>query len=151
MNAALRRGSHRQAERGQMRKKLNSNKTTRSTPRSLIEHVEETVRSTLGVTSTRHRSAMRDLRLTIDQDLVGLIFRTVADNHKRGDAAARRDRSQENWRWQRLQPQIAPHNKSPEIMLERAIAAACGRTGRTDWANQVPVASGLIADAADGR
>ena len=35
--------------------------------------------------------------------------------------------------------------------MERAIATACRRTGRNDWANQVPVASGLIAGAADGR
>jgi hypothetical protein len=117
----------------------------------LIEHVEETVCSALTIASTRHRSAMRDLRLAADRDLVGLIFRTVAGNYVRGDAAANRDRSRENWRWQRLQPQIAAHNKSPEVVLERAIAGACGRAGRTDWANQVPVASGLIAGAADGR
>ncbi|SEP49342.1 hypothetical protein SAMN02990966_07294 [Rhodospirillales bacterium URHD0017] len=94
---------------------------------------------------------MRDLQLTTDQDLVDLVFRTVVDNYKRGDAATNRDRSQENWRWPRPQLQIAAHNTSPEVVLERAIAAACGRTGRTDWANQVPVASGLIAGAADGR
>jgi hypothetical protein len=117
----------------------------------LIEHVEETVCSALGIVSTRHRSAIRDLRLTAGQDLVDLIFRTVAENYERGNAATNRDRSQENWRWQRLQPQIAAHNTSPEVVLERAIAAACGRTGRTDWANQVPVASGLIAGAADRR
>ena len=75
----------------------------------------------------------------------------MADNYERGDAANNRHQSQENWRWQRLQLQIAPHNKSSEVILERAIAAACERTGRTDWANQVPVASGLIAGAADGR
>ena len=94
---------------------------------------------------------MRDLRLTAEQDLVGLIFRMVADNYERGGAAANRNRSKENWRWQRLQPQIAEHNTSPEVVLERRIAAACVRTGRTDWANQIPVASGLIAGAADGR
>lgn len=126
------------------------NRTASSAPRSLIEHVEETVRSALGIASTRHRSAMRNLRLTADQDIVNLIFRTVAENYKWGDFATNRDRSQENWRW-RLQPQIAAHNTSPEVVLERAIAAACGRTGRTDWANQVPVASGLIAGAANGR
>lgn len=104
----------------------------------------------MGIASTRHRSALRHLRLTADQDLVDLIFRTVADNYERGNAATNRDRSQENWRW-RLQLQIAARNTSLEVGLERAIAAACGRTGRTDWANQVPVASGLIAGAADGR
>jgi hypothetical protein len=134
-----------------MQKELEINQTASSAPRSLIERVEETVCSALGIASTRHRSATRDLRPTADQDLVDLIFRTVVENYERGDAATNRDRSQENWRWQRLQPRIAAHNKSPEVVLERAIAAACGRTGRPDWANQVPVASGLIAGAADGR
>jgi hypothetical protein len=119
--------------------------------KSLIDGVEEALCSELGITSTRRRSSMRHLRLTADQDLVRLIFGIVAGNYERGGAAANRDRSKENWRWLRLQPQIAAHNKSPEVMLERAIAVACARTGRTDWANQIPVASGLIAGAADGR
>jgi hypothetical protein len=134
-----------------VRKKLEINRTASGAPRSLIEHVEETVRNALGIANTRHRSAMRDLRLATDQDIVELIFRTVAENYERGNCATNRDRSQENWRWQRLQPQIAAHNTSPEVVLERAIAAACKRTGRTDWGNQVPVASGLIVGAADGR
>ena len=122
-----------------------------SDPTSLIERVEETVRSALGITSTRHRSALRNLRLTKDQNLVDLIFRTVADNYKRGNAASNRNRSQEKWRCQYLQWQIAAQNKSPEILLERAIAAACKRTRNKYWANQVPVASGLIPGASDGR
>lgn len=126
-------------------------RTASGAPRSLIEHVEETVRSALGIASTQHRSATRDLRPPPDRDLVDMIFRTVADNHERGGAAANRDRSRENWRWPRPQSRIAAHNPSREVVLERAIAAACERTGRTDWANQVPVASGLIAGAADGR
>jgi hypothetical protein len=134
-----------------VQKKIESNRTASGTPRSLIEHVEETVCGVLGIASTRHRSAMRNLRLTADQDIVDLIFRTVDENYKRGNSASNRKRSQENWRWQRLQPQIAAGNRSPEVVLERAVAAACERTGRTDWANQVPVASGLIAGATDGR
>jgi len=93
---------------------------------------------------------MRDLRLPPNLDLVDLIYRTVACNYKRGDAAANRDRSKKNWRWQ-LQTRIRTDNPSREVVLERAIAAACCRTGREDWANQVPVASGLIAGPAGGR
>jgi hypothetical protein len=37
------------------------------------------------------------------------------------------------------------------VVLERAIASACVAAGRVDWANQIPVASGLIPGAADGR
>lgn len=134
-----------------MRTNPEINPTVASAPRSLIEHVEETVCSVLGIASTRHRSAMRDLKLTSDRDLVGQIFRKVAGNFERGNAATNRERSLENWRWHRPQVRIASHNSSPEVVLERAIVAACGRTGRTDWANQVPVASGLIDGAADGR
>lgn len=45
---------------------------------------------------------------------------------------------------------IAAHNTGPEVALERAIVGAA-RKGCTDWGNQIPVASGLIAGAADGR
>ena len=37
------------------------------------------------------------------------------------------------------------------MVLERAIALACEGAGATNWANQVPVASGLIKGTADGR
>jgi hypothetical protein len=35
--------------------------------------------------------------------------------------------------------------------VERAIAAACAQLGRTDWANQIPVASGLIGSTSERR
>jgi hypothetical protein len=57
---------------------------------SLIEDVEERVCNALRICSTRHISAMRDLRLPPDQDLVDLIFRTVACYYERGDATANR-------------------------------------------------------------
>ena len=82
--------------------------------------------------------------------LVDAIHRTMEANYARGGASANKGRSRENWRWQALQPQISERNRSPEVVLERAVAAACDRLGRTDWANQVPVASGLIASARDG-
>jgi len=105
----------------------------------------------LGIASARHRSVMRNLQLSADQDLVDLIFRTVADNYTRGNADTNRNRSSENWRWPSLQSQIAPQNASAEVVLERAVARACERTARTDWGNQVPVASGLINGAGDRR
>jgi hypothetical protein len=46
--------------------------------------------------------------------------------------------SRQNWRFERRLA-IAEANDSPEVQLERAIAAALG----DDWANQVPTASGL--------
>jgi hypothetical protein len=120
-------------------------------PKSLIDGVERNVCDALGIVSTRHVSTALHLKVDVGLDLAEVIFRTVDDNYKRGGAADNRNRSRENWRWHRPQPQIAPQNTSAEVVLERAIAVACASSGRADWANQVPVASGLIPGAADGR
>jgi len=120
-------------------------------PRSLIDGVERNVCDALGIASTRHVSTALHLEVDVDLDLADVIFRTVDDNYKRGGAADNRNRSRENWRWHRPQPQSAAHNTSAEVVLERAIALTSKNSGRADWANQVPVASGLILGAADGR
>jgi hypothetical protein len=83
--------------------------------------------------------------------LVDAIYRTILGNYARGGASANKDRSRENWRWPALQSRISKDNRSPEVIVERAIAAACERLGRCGWGNQVPVASGLIANAGGGR
>lgn len=98
----------------------------------------------------RHKSALRDLVIREDLDLASAVFSAVAANWEWGMASANCDRSRQNWRWS-LQPQIGKANRSPEVVLERAVAAACAQAGRNDWANQIPVASGLIAGASDGR
>lgn len=46
---------------------------------------------------------------------------------------------------------ISAHNTSPEVRLERALIVACERLGRSDWSNQVPVASGLAGTNAERR
>jgi hypothetical protein len=120
-------------------------------PKSLIEGVEQAVIETLGITGLRHRSALRRLSSFNGVMLVEEIHRIIEDNYARSGASANKDRSRENWRWHSLQPQISPKNRSPEVIFERAIAAACDRLGRVDWANQVPVASGMVASARDGR
>ncbi len=53
--------------------------------------------------------------------------------------------SPENWRFKPV-PEISIQNKSLEKCLEKAIAQlACDkRPGWVDWANQVPVASGIV-------
>jgi hypothetical protein len=58
--------------------------------------------------------------------------------------------SQENWRVER-QTTLAPHNKSPEVVLERAIAILGARGTLGNWYNQIPVASGMIDEKADKR
>ncbi|WP_156681099.1 hypothetical protein [Sphingomonas profundi] len=120
-------------------------------PASLLEGVDAAVCNALGISNLRHRSALHSLSLPEEIDLARLVYEAVAANWSTGRAADNRDRSAQNWRWCVPQPQIGAANKSPEVVLERAIAAACVALGRDDWANQVPVASGLIRGAADGR
>ena len=120
-------------------------------PISLVDGVENVAVEILGITKLRHRSALTHLSDFDGPMLVETIHRTIENNYARGCASANKDRSRENWRWPVLQPQISEHNRSPEVVVERAIAAACKRLDRTDWANQVPVASGLIASGSERR
>ncbi|MCL6740734.1 hypothetical protein LZ518_06255 [Sphingomonas sp. RB56-2] len=99
----------------------------------------------------RHRSALVGLASIDGQSLVREIFDLISRNYDVAGATGNKDRSKQNWRWHSLQPQISSHNRSPEVVVERAIAAACLELGRSDWANQIPVASGLIPGAGDGR
>lgn len=119
-------------------------------PSSLLHGVEADVSDALGIANVRHKSALHSLNFPDDVDLAATVYETIAANWLAGDADANKDRSRQNWRWT-LQPQIGAENRSPEVVLERAIASACAAAGRTDWANQIPVASGLIRGASDGR
>jgi hypothetical protein len=119
-------------------------------PLSLLHGVEAAISDALGIANVRHRSALHSLNIPDDVDLAATIYATIAANWQAGDADANKDRSRQNWRWT-LQPQIGAENRSPEVVLERAIASACAAAGRTDWANQIPVASGLVLGASDGR
>lgn len=118
---------------------------------SLFEGVRLSVETFLGICSQRHRSALQQLAQVDGPALVDLIHRTISENYALCGSSTRKNRSRQNWRWQSLQPQISAHNRSPEVGLERAIAQACAELGRTDWANQIPVASGLVEGSADGR
>lgn len=120
-------------------------------PKSLLHGVEAWVAKTLNIASLRHRSAVLDLHPFDGPLLVEGIYSKIRQNYVASNATANKDRSKQNWRWPSLQPQIAPHNRSPEVVIERAIAAASVALGRTAWSNQIPVASGLVDGAGDGR
>ncbi len=125
--------------------------STTNLPKSLVEDVERKVIELLDVTATRHRSALLKLKTLNGEQLVKIIHETIAENYRRSGASVNKDRSKENWRWPSLQLHCSPNNTSPEVKVERAIANACDRLKCDDWANQVPVASGLIPAAGDGR
>jgi len=55
-----------------------------------------------------------------------------------------------NWRL-RKQGDISPHNKNPEILLERAIVILADMGILQGWFNQIPVASGLLDEYSNKR
>jgi hypothetical protein len=122
-----------------------------ASPKSLFDGVEQAAAEVLGITSLKHRSALHGMSSFDGKAAVDAIYRAIESNYARSGATANKNKSRENWRWQSLQPQISKHNRSPEVVIERAIAAACLRLKRKDWANQVPVASGLIGSRRDRR
>lgn len=73
-------------------------------------------------------------------DLIRNICAKIKSNWHKG-----KSRSTENWRWTQ-NADIDSKNTSQEVVLERWIARTAGK----EWANQVPVASGLT-DTAGGR
>lgn len=81
----------------------------------------------------------------------GAIEALVANLYDRIEANwSGRTPSQQNWRLRR-QADIAARNKSPEVVLERALAVLGAKGVLDDWYNQIPVASGLIDHRADKR
>lgn len=118
-------------------------------PRSLLDGVAADVASLLGIKSIRHR--VRAFQPVDGATLVRTVYARVQQNYERGGATLNKDRSDQNWRWPGLQTEIAGHNPSPEVILERAIAKAADEFAPKVWGNQIPVASGLIAGAGDRR
>jgi hypothetical protein len=128
-------------------------KMAKARPQTLFAGMEAAAGEVLAIPSIRHRSALYELggRAKISPGVVRAIHEQIARNLRLAGQRGIVSSSRENWRWCRPQPHIAEHNTSAEVNLERAIAAACLRAGRQDWANQVPVASGIVGPAADRR
>ena len=97
----------------------------------------------------QHRSAAlllsgRPHMATHPLTLITEVLRRIERNWTASRSTYGKPASKQNWRFeQRLE--IAEANDSPEVQLERALAAALG----DDWANQVPTASGLTGPHSD--
>ena len=76
---------------------------------------------------------------TLVQDL----FEVIERNWTLAVRSNRRSLSNENFRWHCPQTALAPHNKSSEVTLERALICALLRAKQDDWSNQVPLISGI--------
>lgn len=77
-------------------------------------------------------------------DLVRRLHRSM------GAKLRKRKPSAENWRWE-TQTHILDRNKSPEVLIERAVALLAKRGCLSEWCNQIPVASGLVDHKSDKR
>lgn len=117
---------------------------------SLFGGVASLASDRLGVASCRHWSALLQLHRSCPSGfdgtaLVAALFEQISINWRSCLAARSRQPSTENWRWHRPKLDISPTNNSPEVAFERAAVKAAVANGRTDWANQVPIASGIVA------
>lgn len=104
---------------------------------------------TLGIANVRHRSSWNTVSRTppaantLASTVEGL-FVQVSNNWAMYRAATDRLASSQNWRWGQPVTSIADRNRSPEVVLERAIVRTCVAAGRRDWSNQIPIASGVV-------
>ena len=99
----------------------------------------------------RHRAAAnalthRDSPITGTRDFLEASYAQIHDNWQAAVDEGYTNPSKENWRWKR-HLDLGSENKSPELLLERAIVDACG----DNWSNQMPTTSGLVGPATDKR
>jgi hypothetical protein len=126
-----------------------------SSSRSITEGTERLIDPWLKVTSRgkppryRHKSAA--LQLSNRKDIPSArgflteAYSLIDDNWHRALAEDRYSQSKENWRFMQRK-EMAPHNSSDEVGLERRITKAADDQ---HWANQVPTSSGLVGHASD--
>jgi hypothetical protein len=121
-------------------------------PKNVLEGHDEAVCKALQVKKLRYPSAALELcgRAQVPRGFVQAGYEVVADNWRRCRALGVSSKSAQNWRWRFPQTRIGAQNTSAELMLERAISEACERVG-SDWANQVPIASGVAGPYGERR
>jgi hypothetical protein len=71
-------------------------------------------------------------------DCIEAVYKQIAGNYKKDTDSY----SSQNWRFT-LETGISDKNASAEKVLEKSIAKTMSNLDKSDWANQVPVASGL--------
>ncbi len=122
-------------------------------PASLLEGVNSAICQHLGIRHLGHKSALLEIsqREAFPAGTVDATYSRIARNWQLCREAGIGSPSAANWRWRAPQMAISAHNTSPEVRLERALIVACERLGRSDWSNQVPVASGVAGAKAERR
>lgn len=94
--------------------------------------------------STCHRLCSSPLPDSFSPQIVPLLYEQIEKNLRS------RKPSDLNWKLRR-KTEIADQNKSPEVVLERAIVTLAELGDLPGWYNQIPVASGLVDGRSDKR
>jgi hypothetical protein len=101
----------------------------------------------IGATDLKHKSASNAFFLDVPgpdviERVVVTLFQAIERNWN--DLVRQGvSRSQHNWRWHEPQLTLADGNSSPEVIFQRLLVRGASTAGRTDWANHVPIASGI--------
>lgn len=122
----------------------------------IFEGTDEIVSSFLGLTggeklnqkSTCQRLASAPNGPLDFEALISDLYARIEHNWSHRDRQS--PPSLQNWRSE-PQTTLDKDNRSPEVLLERAVAILGSRDILPGWFNQVPVASGLVDSHADGR
>lgn len=123
---------------------------------SLFEGVDSLAADFLGIANIRHWSSVLKLSRSPPAcfdgpALVSDLFSQVSANWNKCLAALESQPSRQNWRWLDPKCDFSAKNFSAETTLERAVVSAAKAQNRTDWSNQIPIASGIIAGGGDRR
>ena len=126
--------------------------TGRDSSKSIFDGTDDIISSALNLrpgATLKQKSTCRELISGYLEEsdfeaLISDLYNQIESNR------TERKPSRENWRLER-QTTISHANRSPEVLLERAIAVLGGRGILDEWYNQIPVASGLIDGHADKR
>jgi hypothetical protein len=115
--------------------------------------VQEAICAVLKIPDLRHTSALMDLgrRGPIPAGSVVAAYTIVQENWRRSLTTGQGSRSRQNWRSVQPALSIAAHNRSPEVVLERSIAAAVAELRPGKWWVQMPMVSGMAGPNADRR
>jgi hypothetical protein len=126
--------------------------------KSILKDVNALIDSALGLNGIgraphhKHETSCRQLtkRPIAGFDAAALIAEIYEKVGENWDHSTYHKKSKENWRFE-SQTLISKNNRSPEVILERAIVNIhCGIwSDAACWVNQVPVASGLVGPDAD--
>lgn len=120
--------------------------------KSIFKNTDETIANALALEanqSLKQKSTCLSLKSSPEilyqiENLVFELFSRIEENWMG------RVPSPMNWKLRR-KTNIDPDNKSPEVLLERAIVILADRGLLDGWYNQLPIASGLIDEKSDKR